>query len=95
MSTTCRIRPAPGLGVQSQSIVVQFPLYKRNSYGTDTTLNIKDESYRLKEKHKAGLLGRAKSANDSEDTAIPTEEVTPNLIRVASAYGRTRRLVFQ
>ncbi len=36
-----------------------------------TTLNIKGESYRLKEKRRAGLLGRAKPASDE-----PKEEVS-------------------
>ncbi|NJM39598.1 MAG: ATP-binding protein [Anaerolineae bacterium] len=39
-----------------------------------TTLNIKGESYRLKEKRRAGLLGRA-PAVPSEPRALPSEEV--------------------
>jgi len=35
-----------------------------------TTLNIKGESYRLKEKRRAGLLGRAKSASEEEKEAL-------------------------
>lgn len=31
------VQKASMLGVQSQSIVVQFPLYKRSNYGTDIT----------------------------------------------------------
>jgi DNA replication protein DnaC len=42
-----------------------------------TTLNIKGESYRLKEKRKAGLLGRAKPADESEEMVIQSEEVLP------------------
>lgn len=42
-----------------------------------TTLNIKGESYRLKEKRKAGLLGRAKPADESEEMVIQSEEVMP------------------
>lgn len=42
-----------------------------------TTLNIKGESYRLKEKRKAGLLGRTKPADESEETAHQPEEVVP------------------
>ena len=34
-----------------------------------TTLNIKGESYRLKEKRRAGLLGRAKPVPQTDDTA--------------------------
>jgi DNA replication protein DnaC len=37
-----------------------------------TTLNIKGESYRLKEKRRAGLLGRAKAALPSEDAERET-----------------------
>ena len=42
-----------------------------------TTLNIKGESYRLKEKRKAGLLGRAKPADEGEETSLQPEEVVP------------------
>lgn len=42
-----------------------------------TTLNVKGESYRLKEKRRAGLLGRPKPADEAEDTAEETEEVMP------------------
>jgi DNA replication protein DnaC len=42
-----------------------------------TTLNIKGESYRLKEKRKAGLLGRAKPADEGEETSLQPEEVMP------------------
>jgi DNA replication protein DnaC len=35
-----------------------------------TTLNIKGESYRLKEKRRAGLLGRAKSSPDEPDKEV-------------------------
>jgi DNA replication protein DnaC len=38
-----------------------------------TTLNIKGESYRLKEKRKAGLLGRSNSAAGSEEQEVPTQ----------------------
>jgi DNA replication protein DnaC len=38
-----------------------------------TTLNIKGESYRLKEKRKAGLLGRA-STEDAESAVIAEQE---------------------
>jgi len=36
-----------------------------------TTLNIKGESYRLKEKRKAGLLGRSSPASTNQDTEVP------------------------
>jgi DNA replication protein DnaC len=36
-----------------------------------TTLNIKGESYRLKEKRRAGLLGRAASAPSSPEQEVP------------------------
>ena len=39
-----------------------------------TTLNIKGESYRLKEKRRAGLLGRSKAAGPE-----PEKEVVPEL----------------
>ena len=40
-----------------------------------TTLNIKGESYRLKEKRRAGLLGRPKPRNDGqEEVATQTEQ---------------------
>lgn len=42
-----------------------------------TTLNIKGESYRLKEKRKAGLLGRPKSTDEADETAVQNEEVVP------------------
>lgn len=42
-----------------------------------TTLNVKGDSYRLKEKRKAGLLGRAKSVDD--DPEQREEEVMPVL----------------
>lgn len=42
-----------------------------------TTLNIKGESYRLKEKRKAGLLGRTKPADEGDETPVPSEEVMP------------------
>jgi len=42
-----------------------------------TTLNIKGESYRLKEKRKAGLLGRAKPTDESEESPVQPEEVMP------------------
>lgn len=35
-----------------------------------TTLNIKGESYRLKEKRKAGLLGRAREATETEEVIM-------------------------
>jgi DNA replication protein DnaC len=38
-----------------------------------TTLNIKGESYRLKEKRKAGLLGRANSTAAGEEQEVPTQ----------------------
>ena len=39
-----------------------------------TTLNIKGESYRLKEKRRAGLLGRPKPASEAEmEVAMATE----------------------
>lgn len=40
-----------------------------------TTLNIKGESYRLKEKRRAGLLGRAKPIEDTPETTPSNEEV--------------------
>lgn len=40
-----------------------------------TTLNIKGESYRLKEKRRAGLLGRAKPLDDAVETTTEREEV--------------------
>jgi DNA replication protein DnaC len=39
-----------------------------------TTLNIKGESYRLKEKRRAGLLGRAKPASDEAEKEVELEE---------------------
>ena len=42
-----------------------------------TTLNVKGESYRLKEKRRAGLLGRPKPADAAEETHEQAEEVMP------------------
>lgn len=42
-----------------------------------TTLNIKGESYRLKEKRRAGLLGRPKPAEEDEPRSSPEEVVVP------------------
>ena len=42
-----------------------------------TTLNIKGESYRLKEKRRAGLLGRPKPKKKAEATHEKREEVLP------------------
>lgn len=42
-----------------------------------TTLNVKGESYRLKEKRRAGLLGRPKPAEGSDDVPVHSEEVMP------------------
>jgi len=42
-----------------------------------TTLNVKGESYRLKEKRRAGLLGRPKAADDTEETHEESEEDLP------------------
>jgi hypothetical protein len=42
-----------------------------------TTLNVKGESYRLKEKRRAGLLGRPKPADEAEETHEEPEEVLP------------------
>jgi DNA replication protein DnaC len=42
-----------------------------------TTLNVKGESYRLKEKRRAGLLGRPKPADTAEESRDETEEVMP------------------
>lgn len=42
-----------------------------------TTLNIKGESYRLKEKRRAGLLGRAKAGDEVTDAQSTPEEVLP------------------
>lgn len=42
-----------------------------------TTLNVKGESYRLKEKRRAGLLGRPKPAEDAEETHDDVAEVMP------------------
>lgn len=42
-----------------------------------TTLNIKGESYRLKEKRRAGLLGRAKASDEVTDAQPTPEEVLP------------------
>ena len=39
-----------------------------------TTLNIKGESYRLKEKRRAGLLGRAKPTSDEAEKEVEPEE---------------------
>lgn len=44
-----------------------------------TTLNIKGESYRLKEKRRAGLLGRPKASDESPTTDPTEEEVMPML----------------
>lgn len=41
-----------------------------------TTLNIKGESYRLKEKRRAGLLGRPKPGEEAPDETPSGEEVT-------------------
>jgi hypothetical protein len=40
-----------------------------------TTLNIKGESYRLKEKRRAGLLGRPKPVDVDDNTVEEHEEV--------------------
>jgi DNA replication protein DnaC len=40
-----------------------------------TTLNIKGESYRLKEKRRAGLLGRPKATDDASDLQPDQQEV--------------------
>ena len=42
-----------------------------------TTLNIKGESYRLKEKRRAGLLGRPKPTEEAEAAHEKREEVLP------------------
>lgn len=42
-----------------------------------TTLNIKGESYRLKEKRRAGLLGRPKPTDEAEPSRDEPEEVMP------------------
>jgi DNA replication protein DnaC len=42
-----------------------------------TTLNVKGESYRLKEKRRAGLLGRPKAADETEETHEEPEEGLP------------------
>ena len=42
-----------------------------------TTLNIKGESYRLKEKRRAGLLGRPKPAEEASEPHEEPEEVIP------------------
>jgi len=42
-----------------------------------TTLNVKGESCRLKEKRRAGLLGRPKPAEATEETHEQVEEVMP------------------
>lgn len=42
-----------------------------------TTLNVKGESYRLKEKRRAGLLGRPKPADDGAETHEEAEEELP------------------
>jgi DNA replication protein DnaC len=42
-----------------------------------TTLNVKGESYRLKEKRRAGLLGRPKAADEAEESHVDVEEVMP------------------
>jgi DNA replication protein DnaC len=42
-----------------------------------TTLNVKGESYRLKEKRRAGLLGRPKPAEGADDVPVHSEEVIP------------------
>lgn len=42
-----------------------------------TTLNVKGESYRLKEKRRAGLLGRPKPAEGADDVPVHSEEVMP------------------
>ena len=42
-----------------------------------TTLNVKGESYRLKEKRRAGLLGRPKPTEAASDTPEAAEEVMP------------------
>lgn len=42
-----------------------------------TTLNVKGESYRLKEKRRAGLLGRPKPADEAETIQTDPEEEMP------------------
>jgi DNA replication protein DnaC len=42
-----------------------------------TTLNVKGESYRLKEKRRAGLLGRPKPVDEAEGTHEEPQEVLP------------------
>lgn len=42
-----------------------------------TTLNVKGESYRLKEKRRAGLLGRPKPAEGADDVQVHSEEIMP------------------
>lgn len=42
-----------------------------------TTLNVKGESYRLKEKRRAGLLGRPKPAEGADDVPVHSEEIMP------------------
>lgn len=42
-----------------------------------TTLNVKGESYRLKEKRRAGLLGRPKASDEAEESHEQVEEVMP------------------
>lgn len=42
-----------------------------------TTLNVKGESYRLKEKRRAGLLTRAKSTDDASTDEVAQEGVMP------------------
>jgi hypothetical protein len=39
-----------------------------------TTLNVKGESYRLKEKRRAGLLGRTPLAPEGEKEVLPDSE---------------------
>jgi hypothetical protein len=42
-----------------------------------TTLNIKGESYRLKEKRRAGLLGRPKPLTNDEEVPIENRPTAP------------------
>lgn len=42
-----------------------------------TTLNVKGESYHLKKKRRAGLLGRPKAADETEETHEEPEEGMP------------------
>jgi len=55
-----------------------------------TTLNIKGESYRLKEKRRAGLLGRAKPAEQAQPDGRDEVSADPAAMELVEAYDEVR-----